>query len=124
MKKIEAYIDCSIFTFKNQDSICYSVINDHFYYLSPITETIHECQECGYNTSMYLILLGTSDRCQTIYFVKKYYGRFHLLSLFKQQSQLSFRFSDPLRQTVCSFPHEECHLLVALTAFICQCSSY
>lgn len=39
-------------------------------------------------------------------------------NLIKKESKLTFRFTNPLTETVCSFPHKESHLFVSLTAFI------
>ena len=44
--------------------------------------------------------------------------------LIKKQSQLSLRFSNPLTEAVCSFPHKERHLSFPLTALIGQRSGY
>ena len=44
--------------------------------------------------------------------------------LVKQKPELSFRFTNPFTQTICTFPHKKCNFLVTLTTFISKGSCY
>jgi hypothetical protein len=55
-----------------------------------------------------LILLGGTDRSESIDLVEEDYGGLGGTGFVKEETELAFGFTDPFGETVGTFTHEEC----------------
>ena len=68
-----------------------------------------------------LVCLIDTHRSKAIDLIKEYDGRLRFLRLLEKEPQLALRFTDPLRQDVGPFAHEEGHLLAGPARLCGQC---
>jgi len=84
--------------------------------LSAIVEPIHEREEGRDDRSVDLVLLAAPYGGQAVDFVEENDGGLASTGLLKEESELAFRFPDPLAEAVSPLAHEERDVLAALGA--------